>query len=404
MLFGLDFIDILNNTLFSELAWMIVAFSVVTLCYVLKLVIYKKFDILPLLALIIICALGCLFHEYLVVKIIVVVLCMALAGYMVYDFYFVCKCYQVLNKKTSEYSSNATCDYYFRTDAKDRITDASKSYVALINKNIQEVKKLKGFQTMMTELDIISVNGKEINEEVALTLLYDYEQTLSKIKTYRFTMEVKEEGYIVIYCGIIQPLYYGRKFLGRNVFLSKDRTSIIDSLREALDDATNRIVNDREQTYTLMSLSDQVIMYYDFNTRTYVATEAFKTFMNLEKKELTIEEFISKIHPDDVNGYEEQGSNINSISVTRMRIRMKFNDEYYIVYDDSIYLQKDSGLVSVIRLVNPNPTNNQNNTTVVSEYTNTDGDDLVNFELSKVHTTYKEVIEILNTISKDEGE
>ena len=83
---------------------------------------------------------------------------------------------------------------------------------------------------------------------------------------------------------------------------------------------------------------------------------------------------------------------------------MKFNDEYYIVYDDSIYLQKDSGLVSVIRLVNPNPTNNQNNTTVVSEYTNTDGDDLVNFELSKVHTTYKEVIEILNTISKDEGE
>ena len=58
------------------------------------------------------------------------------------------------------------------------------------------------------------------------------------------------------------------------------------------------------------------------------------------------------MHPDDVDRYIEESSTINSISVTRLKYRLLINDDYYYVLEDSININKDADLLSVIRILN----------------------------------------------------
>jgi hypothetical protein len=100
-----------------------------------------------------------------------------------------------------------------------------------------------------------------------------------------------------------------------------------------------------------MSLTKNAIMYFDYKTKTYVATEALNHYLEEPQKEFTIEEFFNMIHPDDLRSCQEQAGSISSILPTRTKLRLYINKKYYDVYDDSLYLNKDSGLVSVISLV-----------------------------------------------------
>ncbi len=393
-----SFVDIFKNVFLSEYAIVLTSCTIIVVMFVLKIYFYKKYDLISVVSMLGFIILSLFFKNYNWFKIIITILFILDALYAVAIYVIYHKISFIKLNKISEYMKNTLYDFYFSTNKKDKIVEVSSSYAMLINKSMNEIKKLKGFQTMMTELNIVGINGREVTEELALTFLYDYEKTISKFKTYRFTLEVEEQGYNVIYRGIVQPLYLGKYFIGRNVYLSKDRSSIIENLRSALKDALDHIKLDKEQMYTLMSLTDQIVMYYDYNTKTYVMTEALSEFMKLSTKEISIDEFISMIHPDDVKGYEEQGLMINSLTVTRSRLRLKFNNEYYLVYDDSIYINKDSGLVSIIKLVNPNPTKDVVNSTIVIPDKDHDGDDLVEFEIKKINDIVQDVKRTLDTV------
>ncbi len=393
-----SFVDIFKNVFLSEYAIVLTSCTIIVVMFVLKIYFYKKYDLISVVSMLGFIILSLFFKNYNWFKIIITILFILDALYAVAIYVIYHKISFIKLNKISEYMKNTLYDFYFSTNKKDKIVEVSSSYAMLINKSMNEIKKLKGFQTMMTELNIVGINGREVTEELALTFLYDYEKTISKFKTYRFTLEVEEQGYNVIYRGIVQPLYLGKYFIGRNVYLSKDRSSIIENLRSTLKDALDHIKLDKEQMYTLMSLTDQIVMYYDYNTKTYVMTEALSEFMKLSTKEISIDEFISMIHPDDVKGYEEQGLMINSLTVTRSRLRLKFNNEYYLVYDDSIYINKDSGLVSIIKLVNPNPTKDVVNSTIVIPDKDHDGDDLVEFEIKKINDIVQDVKRTLDTV------
>ena len=57
------------------------------------------------------------------------------------------------------------------------------------------------------------------------------------------------------------------------------------------------------------------------------------------------------IKPTDLALYQEQSSIISSVEVTRIKYNLELGGKYYPVYDDLIYLQRDSKLISIIHLV-----------------------------------------------------
>ena len=62
-----------------------------------------------------------------------------------------------------------------------------------------------------------------------------------------------------------------------------------------------------------MSLSNQAIIYYDFQTKTYVATDLFQKATSLSYPELTFDDFIAMIHPDDLDFTSSKPRQINSL-------------------------------------------------------------------------------------------
>ena len=51
-----------------------------------------------------------------------------------------------------------------------------------------------------------------------------------------------------------------------------------------------------------------------------------------------------------MQSYINQAETVNSLSVTKIKYRLMIGDVYYQVEEDSIYIKKDYGLVSILRI------------------------------------------------------
>lgn len=254
------------------------------------------------------------------------------------------------NYLANYFLKNAVYDYYFSTNKKDKMIDASDSYLDLVSLELKELKKSKGLATMLSEMKIKKINGRA-SSDASLKFQFDYDKAIDQNELYQFDLEVLIDDEVVLLKGIIQPIHYKDKFIGRNVYLMNDKTSTFTSLRSKIIELESELETSNKQTYALMSLTKHAIMYYDYKTATYVATEGLNNYLEVNQKEFSIEEFFDMIHPDDLASYQEQGAMINSMMPNRTKLRLYINKKYYDVYDDSLYLNKDSCLVSIISLV-----------------------------------------------------
>ncbi|MBQ8292562.1 MAG: hypothetical protein IJX78_01995 [Bacilli bacterium] len=272
-------------------------------------------------------------------------------GLAVLEFLKAAEIEKARNRNANNFLGNAAYDYYYSTNSKDKIVDASDTFMELVSLDLNELRKSKGFQTMFGELKIQKVNGRDVTEEIALKLFFDYDKGRASNETYQFDLQVLIDNEVVFLKGVVQPIHYRGKFIGRNVYLINDKSATFDSLRGTIKGMVKELEDASRQTYALMSLTKNAIMYFDYKTGTYVATEAMNNYLEVTQKEFTIEEFFDMIHPEDLRSYQEQGSMINSMMANRSKLRLYINKKYYDVYDDSLYLNKDSGLVSIISLV-----------------------------------------------------
>lgn len=324
---------------------------------VVKILLYKTYtvtDILLGIALII----GSVFFRptYSNNIINIVITCLtcigALVVYTVSLFYFVeqTRMYLSYNKKLTRYLKDTEYDFYIQVDKKNKIRDYGISLLKITGLTKKDVLKKDAWHLLFDSLEIVTINKANASTSNFNAFVQEYEASSSKFKTYSFEMDIVYKDKPVTYKGIIEPIYLGNYLIGRNIYFYIDRIKNIDLLKHELSSSINDIERLRNQNHAMMSLSDGVLLYFDFETKYYVATESFCRFTNTHQREYTFEEIINFIHPDDLDTYIEQSETINSISVTRLKFRLLINDEYYNVMEDSIYLSSDTDLVSIIRI------------------------------------------------------
>lgn len=283
--------------------------------------------------------------------IVVLVFSTATLAYAIYDlFYYVGKL-NAFNKRVNSLLKNAPFDYYFASNEKDRIFDFSNSFLDITNLEENELYGTLGLQTLLAKLNITSINEQPISETLFMRFHLDYENS-SKVKSpSHFHVTLVDRGQELEFLGIIEPIFYKDKFVGRCVYLSKSNQQALKRIEEGLTSALETIKNDRSQLYAMMSMIENVVMYYDFNTSTYIVTEQMAKLLNLQQREYSIGEFINMIKPADLQTYQEHSSIISSVEVTRVKYNLYLGDRYYPVYDDLMYLNRDSKLISIIHLV-----------------------------------------------------
>ncbi len=262
-----------------------------------------------------------------------------------------------ISDKTTEYLKNTEYDFFIQMNYNEKITDCSSSLLKLLKLSKKEVLHNRGWKFIFDSFDIKSLNKQEFSLDYVTQFLAEFKECNSKHKRYKFQMEIEtknqdnpDETEIVKYDAIVQPIFIGKMLVARNIYFYQDKLAVIDKLKNLVRNACVDLEDAYLQLDVMMSLSEGVIMYYDFQNKVYVATECMRIYTNTTKKEYTFEELFAKIHPDDVNSYIEQAETVNSLSVTKIKYRMKIGPKFYQVEEDSIYMRKDYGLISILRI------------------------------------------------------
>ena len=271
-----------------------------------------------------------------------------LAGYAIYMLFRLKTIDNTFNHLSNRLIKNAPFDYYLSSNKDDLIQDYSDAFKELVKLADDELKNTKAFQTLMVRLDIQSFNNEKFTDTQAVKLDFEYRNTKTKTVAKFFDVEILENDKLINLSFIIEPVFLNNKFIGRNIYISRNNKETLDKLEKGLNETKDMIKKDRAAKYCMMSMIDNVIMFYDYNCNKYLLTEATCKKYGIYQRELSISEFFALIHPKDIMYYEEQSEIITSIEVTRLNYRLKLGKEYVEVNDDVMYLNKDQNLISII--------------------------------------------------------
>ena len=354
-------IEILKTIFGLPVSYGVIAAVIVALLSLITFIVFKKIAFAEISILIAgIVSVLLMPNNHLAIQIIYAVLFWLLAGYSIYDFIITYQIYTAYDRELNNYLKNNEFDFFVQTNQKDLIIGYSNKLPKITKMSGKDIKGVYCWKLLLDYLKITKIEGKDINLATVSDFLAQFKSANSKHVVYSFKFEMPkvddlvndEEPEYMNYIGIIQPVYYKKKLIGRNIYFYQDRMQVLDDLRQALKQATADLETSYNFTYMMMSLTDYVGLYFDYNTRTYVATEAFMKFSRTHQREYTFNQFLDMMHPNDVDAYIEQAATINSIYVTKLKYRLLINDDYYYVMEDSININKDADLVSVIRVLN----------------------------------------------------
>ena len=321
--------------------------------FVVKFVVFKKYDILSAVFFALLIAILFLNSNgqnlFFVVVISLLVISLLRVCQMIYNY----MCLEISKQKVEEHLRNDTIDFFILMDKKDRILNSSISFAQMTKLTKKEILKKNGWNLMFDSFNVHKINGDEFitsNKELFISHL---DEVLSKYKMYEFTLDVKlnEQEELTHYFGYIQAIYLKDKKIGSAVYLYSDKQSLISAIKGKLDTTINNLYNHKNVLHILMSLSDGVALYYDYQERLFFATQSFQDFVGIDKESYTFKEVYEMIVDDDKEKYNEQSSTINSISPTRIKIRLRINNILFNAIEDAVFLTRDGEeYVSIIHI------------------------------------------------------
>lgn len=359
-------LEILKTIFADPISYGVIGSVIVALLWCVKLFVFKKFDFIEVLALTGALTAFCIIPtDHIAFQVAFAVFFCLFAGYAIYTFIVSYRIYSSYDKEMNEFLKNNEFDFFVQTNARNKITNFSNKLLKITKLPRYEIKGVNCWKLLFEYLKVEKINGKDINVSVIQDFIDKFKSANSRHVIYQFEFEMPKLEHLtkedddeskdlntVKYTGLIQPVFYQKKLIGRNIYFYQDRIQVLTDLRMALKQATLDLNTSYNFMYVMMSLMDYVGLYFDYNTRTYVATEAFMKYTRTHQREYTFNQFLDMMHPDDVDAYVEQAATINSLSVTKIKYRLLINDEYYYVMEDSININKDADLASVIRILN----------------------------------------------------
>lgn len=263
--------------------------------------------------------------------------------------------YQTLLSKTREFLDESNHDYVIQMDTKGRIREVSHTVFTYCKKPRRDIYHKNAWEFIFNTWKISKIDKTPFSIEAESNFIQKEKLSSSKHKNYltTFTLDTSKENNLdeMMIDVFIQPIYFRNHLLGKTIYLFENKMRLFEKREQSLAQAIERIEKMKNQQLLLENLSDRTILYFDYFTKTYVATSSFCEFTKTSKNEYTFDELYENIYPEDRENYIEQAKTVSSLLVTKIKYRLKINEEYYYVIEDSIYQQKESDLISVIHVL-----------------------------------------------------
>lgn len=199
--------------------------------------------------------------------------------------------------------------YYALVDSKNRIKEISSKFLEDLGLKDDDVYKKNLFQTIEKKYQIFKLNGTE----VALEDLDIYFKS-SDTKETVLNLELHDEhGDISAYYFTQRPILMMGRFRGRIFMGDKKDTEELVGMEKNLAESTDELNMIKSRFITLLEKTEEGIFFQDLTNQMVWVNEVLRKLLCLNDNEISLQEFLSNICPDDLALVQEKRAAVSHI-------------------------------------------------------------------------------------------
>ncbi|MDE6407582.1 MAG: PAS domain-containing protein, partial [Anaeroplasmataceae bacterium] len=173
----------------------------------------------------------------------------------------------------------------------------------------EEVYKKNIFKTIEKKYQIFKLNGAEVSLE-DLNIFFKSQET----KETTLNLEIHDEqGDVSAYYFDQRPIFMLGRMSGRIFIGDKKGTEELVGMEKNLAESSDELDMIKDRFMTILEKSNEGIFFKDLTNNSIWVNDALKQKLFLTYNELSLDEFMQNIHPEDLALYNEKHSSINNI-------------------------------------------------------------------------------------------
>lgn len=286
--------------------------------------------------------------KHAALKALTLIAYLLILGYSIYSLFIAKVKYSSIINNVNDYMKNVHYDYYLFTNTRDKIVDYSESFVELLQTSADKLRKQQGVKVLMNDFGITTINGKPLDQMTAVSFYYEYKSAKNQGIDYQFSFTKDDEEFQ----GVIHPVVFRKRVLGRSIFISNNRNKILNELQTGLQSAITAIEDDKLQIDLIFNLLDYANLYYDYQDEVIISSSLAVNQYGLPK-EIDYPDYLELIHPHDRDRYSQLIATLSSQTLTVIKYRLMVDctqNGYLEVEEKAILIKKNYGRVSIVSL------------------------------------------------------
>lgn len=198
---------------------------------------------------------------------------------------------------------------YVLVDSKNRIKEISKKFLEDLEVTEEEVYKKNLFEVIEKKYQIFKLNGTEVSLE-DLNIYFSSPDT----KDTSLNLEIHDNhGDVCAYYLHQRPIQVLGSFRGRIYIGDKKDTQQLVGMEKNLAQSADELDMIKSRFMTILEKTNEGIFFEDLTANSIWVNDVLKKQLCFNYNELSLEEFESNIHPEDLAMYKEKHAGINNI-------------------------------------------------------------------------------------------
>ncbi|MDE6656362.1 MAG: PAS domain-containing protein, partial [Anaeroplasmataceae bacterium] len=216
---------------------------------------------------------------------------------------------------------------YALVDSKNRIKEMSSKFLEDLGLTDEEVSRKNLFQVIEKKYRIFKLNGAEISLD-DLNVFFRSPET----KETTLNLEIHDDhGDVSAYYLNQRPIHMLGKFNGRIFIGDKKGTEQLVGMEKNLAESSDELDMIRNRFLTILEKSHEGIFFSDLTNKRIWINDVLKKKLCLNYNDLSLDEFIENIHPEDLAMYNEKHASINNIN-PRYSLSYRYNTGSRAIY------------------------------------------------------------------------
>lgn len=247
---------------------------------------------------------------------------------------------------------NTTFNVYFLTDKKDRVKEISESLLRQFGLKREEIINKKFFDVVNKKVRFFKIDETDITPELLQQYYKDY------AKKAVMNEEVKREiyfhnnnGQTTILNLIEKPIFFYGKYAGRmNVGQIKDDMTLM-SVEKELVHKNNELEVMQHKFIASLELTEEGLLFQEIDQNYIWCNDILVQLLNMSNNTISIMDYHTNIHPDDIFHYKQTIDNLSQESPTykiKYRYKVGYNFQYVSERGKKIFEKGSQSIVSYI--------------------------------------------------------